>query len=247
MDQHTFVKSCYSYYEKNDLTPGNPEDGKWEKAHYPVPECRDGTETILLLCEHHHIQGVLQSLEFDTQCFWPTAKYYLKGSWMWLLPAYFAYNRHSENFTKNLTAEQVSENARKAAYASLAVRTPEQLSDWGRQMGELRFASLKENLEDFFQFQRNASYASARKRRGKTIWEHSKNGERVFAVERPGPEWLNTEERRRLRRRKKEEEKVGQSWWVNADGETLRQDDYPGEGWRRGKKMGTPKTQTVGS
>jgi hypothetical protein len=87
-NQHEFVENCISWYKKADLTPGNPEDGIWHKAHYPVPECLGGTEWIWLLKEHHAIQGVLQSMEYDHCCFGGWEKHYLTGYWEYLLPLF---------------------------------------------------------------------------------------------------------------------------------------------------------------
>jgi hypothetical protein len=69
--QHEFVAECYRYYRENYIQPGNPEDGKWERAHYPTPTCKGGEDTILLLWEHHQLHGILQSIEFNHRCFYP--------------------------------------------------------------------------------------------------------------------------------------------------------------------------------
>jgi hypothetical protein len=68
MNQHDFVLGCQRYYAENHYEPGNPEDGTWEDCHYPVPKCLGGTATVKLLKEHHAIQGVLQSEEYQTCC-----------------------------------------------------------------------------------------------------------------------------------------------------------------------------------
>ena len=62
--QREYVEGCQQWYKEADLQPGNPEDGTWEQCHYPAPKCLGGTETILLLKEHHAVQGVLQSEEY---------------------------------------------------------------------------------------------------------------------------------------------------------------------------------------
>jgi hypothetical protein len=85
MDQHQFLIRVLAYYKENDLTPGNPEDGVWHEAHYPTPKCLGGTETVLLLEEHHAVQGVLQSEEFNHPCIFGWGKVYLKGVWKNLL------------------------------------------------------------------------------------------------------------------------------------------------------------------
>lgn len=66
--QHEFVAECLHYYAENYYEQGNPEDGQWDIAHYPTPKCKGGTETILLLRQHHAIQGLLQSEEFKHPC-----------------------------------------------------------------------------------------------------------------------------------------------------------------------------------
>jgi hypothetical protein len=70
LSQKEFVEGCYNWYREADLQPGNPEDGVWDAAHYPIPKCKGGTETILLLREHHAIQGVIQSEELQWKCLW---------------------------------------------------------------------------------------------------------------------------------------------------------------------------------
>ena len=68
MDQHTYVKYCQDYYKEEGLTPGNPDDGEWQDAHYPAPKGVGGN-TILLLFDHHQVQGLLQSEEYKQCCF----------------------------------------------------------------------------------------------------------------------------------------------------------------------------------
>ena len=68
MDQHIFVESCQRFYLENGLEPGNPDDGDWEDAHYPLPQ-PEGTETRLLLHNHHLVQGLWQSEEVGRCCF----------------------------------------------------------------------------------------------------------------------------------------------------------------------------------
>ena len=82
LSQKEFVEGCYNWYREADLQPGNPEDGEWNEAHYPVPKCKGGTETILLLKEHHAIQGVIQSEEMQHMCIWGWEKKYLSGEYL---------------------------------------------------------------------------------------------------------------------------------------------------------------------
>ena len=82
LSQKEFVEGCYNWYCEADLQPGNPEDGVWEEAHYPVPKCKGGTETILLLQGHHAIQGVIQSEELQWKCIFGWEKKYLSGEYL---------------------------------------------------------------------------------------------------------------------------------------------------------------------
>jgi hypothetical protein len=68
MNQHEWVQQCTSFYQNHGLTPGNPEDGDWEECHYPSPK-KMGDKTILMLHDHHQVQGLLQSEEYNKMCF----------------------------------------------------------------------------------------------------------------------------------------------------------------------------------
>ena len=85
LTQQEFVEGCLNYYAENYYEQGNPEDGEWERAHYPTPKCLGGTETILLLREHHALQGILQSEEVNHPCIWGWEKSYLPKE---MLPLY---------------------------------------------------------------------------------------------------------------------------------------------------------------
>jgi len=81
LTQKEWVEGCLAYYRENDLTPGNPEDGDWDKAHYPLPKGM-GDEWTYLLHEHHQVQGVLQSEEVGRCCFFAGAVIrYLNHHW----------------------------------------------------------------------------------------------------------------------------------------------------------------------
>ena len=79
MNQHEFVKGCLLFYEQEGMTP----EKDWDKAHYPAPK-GVGTETIWLTHEHHQIQGLLQSEEYNQVCFFSgdTKKFLLQGPFM---------------------------------------------------------------------------------------------------------------------------------------------------------------------
>ena len=81
LSHHTYVEKVLKHYKDNDITPGDPNEGVWHQAHFPLPK-HLGNQTVLLLAEHHAVQGVLQSEEFQTPCIWNWEKNYLNG---WLL------------------------------------------------------------------------------------------------------------------------------------------------------------------
>jgi len=93
LSQKEFVEGCYNWYREADLQPGNPEDGDWDEAHYPVPKCKDGTETILLLREHHAVQGVIQSEELQWRCIFGWEEKYLEGEYLELFNKWMSEGR----------------------------------------------------------------------------------------------------------------------------------------------------------
>jgi hypothetical protein len=146
MNQHEWVYGCYAYYLENYIEPGNPEDGVWEAAHWPVPQCLGGTKTILLLKQHHAVQGVLQSEEWQHPCVFGWEKAYLTGVlldqclyWMKVQRSSAAkvaaskltseeMSRRITLANRRMTSEQRSERSRRAA----AALTPEQRSERSR-------------------------------------------------------------------------------------------------------------------
>lgn len=107
LTQKDFVEGCYRYYAENWIEPGNPEDGVWHQAHYPLPKCLNGTEWVWLLKEHHAIQGVLQSLEVDHCCVGGWEKCYLVGDWEHLLPVFINYcSRRGKENVERLNQEK---------------------------------------------------------------------------------------------------------------------------------------------
>ena len=64
MNQYEFVESCLAKYRWESL----PEGQAWEEAHYPIPECLGGTETVSMWSCDHTVQGILQSEELGHPC-----------------------------------------------------------------------------------------------------------------------------------------------------------------------------------
>jgi hypothetical protein len=75
MEQITFVEGCLSKYTWETI----PEGENWHDAHYPVPECLGGTETVRLWASDHAVQGVLQSEEYQTPCIFGWEREWLDG------------------------------------------------------------------------------------------------------------------------------------------------------------------------
>jgi hypothetical protein len=150
LTQQEWVEGCYAYYAENGYEPGNPEDGIWEDAHYPVPRCEGGSETIKLLKQHHAVQGVLQSEEYQRPCIWGWEADYLEGEMLALCKKWHTQKsyagaaavcpmKRSEAARKgnaSLTPEQRRERARRAN----ATMTPEQRSERSRRSQASRSA-----------------------------------------------------------------------------------------------------------
>jgi len=62
--QHEWVKQCQLKYRWEQL----PDGEHWEDAHYPIPLCLGGTETVRLWSRDHAVHGPLQSEEFNHPC-----------------------------------------------------------------------------------------------------------------------------------------------------------------------------------
>jgi hypothetical protein len=101
--QEEFVADCYLDYAARGLEPGNPADGNWNKCHYPAPRSLDGTEWVWLLEEHHAVQAVLQSEEYNHPCIFSWERKYLSGEWQHLCQAYDKWMT-----VKNTTAAKAS-------------------------------------------------------------------------------------------------------------------------------------------
>jgi hypothetical protein len=108
LTQQEWVEGCYAYYAENYIEPGNPEDGEWEDAHYPVPKCEGGKVTIKLLKQHHAVHGVLQSEEYQRPCIWGWEANYLRGEMLALCKKW-----HREKSRQAMSPGQRSEISRR--------------------------------------------------------------------------------------------------------------------------------------
>jgi hypothetical protein len=64
LTQLEFVESCLIKYRQKVI----PEEQSWEEAHYPLPRCLGGQETVSLWSCDHTVQGLLQSEEMNYPC-----------------------------------------------------------------------------------------------------------------------------------------------------------------------------------
>ena len=139
LTQQEWVEGCYAYYAENAYEPGNPEDGEWEDAHYPVPKCKGGEVTIKLLKQHHAIQGVLQSEEYQHPCIWGWEANYLEGEMLALCEKWKAEQGYRTNAAR--TPEQLAVLAQKTR-EQRAAQTPEKRREIARKARAIQLATL---------------------------------------------------------------------------------------------------------
>jgi len=131
MNQHDYVKECLEFYEEAGFIPG----ARWEDAHYPAPNGK-GETTIPMLHEHHQVQGLLQSREYDQCCFYSghTKRFLTEGpfvsGWFELWDIYDKYS-----------TLQSSAAGRKAAELGLGIHAPGMQSKGGK-IGGTKSAEL---------------------------------------------------------------------------------------------------------
>ena len=62
--QHEWIEQCQLKYRWEPL----PEGEHWEDAHYPMPLCLGGTETVKMWSRDHAVHGPLQSIDLGYPC-----------------------------------------------------------------------------------------------------------------------------------------------------------------------------------
>ena len=87
MNSLTYLVGLLSHYKRNDIIQGDPNEGKWEWAHYPTPKPLGGTEVVHLLRPHHQILDALRSIELGEKYFFMDALGYLPEYLVHLRPA----------------------------------------------------------------------------------------------------------------------------------------------------------------
>jgi hypothetical protein len=205
MRQKEFIKGCYDWYREADLQPGNPDDGEWQECHYPLPKCLGGTETILLLKEHHAIQGVLQSEEYQHPCIFSWEKDFLGEpylslwlKWMKIKGQKMVEHRKTNGFHHS------NESKEKIRKAMTGDRNP--------MFGKPRPESVRQAIGE------------ANKNR--VFPEHKKEMYRQKFSGEGNPMYGRGGEQHPA---------FGKKWWVSESGTTKFQRECPGEGWKQGR------------
>jgi hypothetical protein len=75
LSQYEFVEQCLIKYRWEQT----PEDQIWHEAHYPIPECLGGTQTISLWVSDHAEQAIIQCEEFKYPCLFGWERKYVSG------------------------------------------------------------------------------------------------------------------------------------------------------------------------
>lgn len=101
LSHRNYVEGVLNYYREMDIQQGDPNEGTWHLAHYPLPKRLGGQQTVELLAEHHAVQGVLQSEEYGCMCF---AMWEIKHLPDHLIPLYNKWRswQSSQNMTNYL-------------------------------------------------------------------------------------------------------------------------------------------------
>ena len=198
--QREYVEGCLHWYKEADLQPGNPEDGKWQECHYPEPKCLGGSHTILLLKEHHAIQGTLQSEEYNHPCIYGWEKEFLGGTlldtwkkWMKIKaqPAIDAWaaippeekRKRGRIAQSRMTKEQLR-RGREGMWANM---TPEQKSAQARHMLNISPEKREEAVAKAKQtnLERNPHHFADMARKARAAEPYEKKRKRMEACHKP--------------------------------------------------------------
>lgn len=197
--QREYVEGCLLWYREADLQPGNPQDGEWHECHYPVPKCLGGTKVILLLEEHHAVQGVLQSEENQRPCIYGWEKQHLEGQlldlwqkWMEVKAKPGLAVRHTmgwsdesrQKVSRSMTGEK---NHNYGKPRSEEVKRAISNKTRGRQLSEERKQQISKRLTGSGNHMFGL-VGSANPAYGKKWWVNA-NGETKLSKTPPGPEW----------------------------------------------------------
>jgi hypothetical protein len=198
--QREYVEGCLQWYEEADLQPGNPEDGEWHECHYPTPKCLGGTETVLLLKEHHAVQGVLQSEEFGHPCIYGWEKQYLSDGvlhlwkkWMKIkaqpsIDVWAAIPPEEKRERGRIAQSKMTkEQLRRGREGMWANMTPEQRSAQARHMLDIPPEKREEAVAKATQtnLKRNPNHFADMARKARAAEPYEKKRKRMEACHKP--------------------------------------------------------------
>jgi len=133
--QEQFVDNCLAKYWFTDI----PADQQWEAAHFPLPSCSGEDDTVLLWSADHTVQGLLQSVELDHQCFYHKAN----GKDLYNLETY--YPQYLQLFAQ-LKSQFSRQQGKKTAELKIGIHAPGMQSKGGKiggKIGGKKTAELK--------------------------------------------------------------------------------------------------------
>jgi len=151
MNQHEFVVRCLERYECLGIILGDPNEGKWNKAHYPAPN-PEGDTTIPMLFDDHQQQGLYQSEEWGRCCFFSsdTKRFLTHGpfvpNWFDLWDLYDKWvGDNARKHNKKLHSEK-DEFGRSIVAVQSANKLHEEKDEFGRSIHMLKLHEEKDEL-----------------------------------------------------------------------------------------------------
>jgi hypothetical protein len=82
ISQHEFIGSCLIKYRYEKI----PKGMEWNDAHYPLPKCKKGTQTVPLWRSDHAAHNVIQSEEIGHPCIFSWELEHLVDEYEYLVP-----------------------------------------------------------------------------------------------------------------------------------------------------------------
>ena len=128
--QEQFVADCLAKYRWEPI----PADQQWEEAHFPLPKCLGGEETVMLWSADHTVQGLLQSVEHDYRCFHG----YRTEHDRYLLTEYYPeYLELFAQLTSQFGRRQGKKGGKKSAELGVGIHAPGMLGVGGKKGGKI--------------------------------------------------------------------------------------------------------------
>ena len=123
MKQTEYLNGVLDYYRECGITPGDPNEGRWEDAHTPYPRGM-GESTVPLLHEHHVIHDLWQSEELGECHFYNiNVLRVLNKSGFWPSSWFDLWEIYDELSTENTLKGRLSQEANGTGVFNPEVRT----------------------------------------------------------------------------------------------------------------------------